>query len=163
MGIITVSLPSDGQTIDAADYNVPVNTILGLVNGNIDSDNIKNNSIIPSKIDTTQKYTWSVVGTVASGATVTPTTSVDMFTVTALSDNTTVAAPTGAPVDGQTLVIRITDAGVAKTIAWNGTYTPIGVTLPTTTAGSATKAYYVGCKYNSQQSRWDVLAVARQA
>lgn len=163
MGIVSVSLPSDGQTIDAVDYNVPINTILSTINGNIDADNIKNGSITQSKIDMTQKYTWSVVGTVASGATITPVTTVDMYTVTALTDNTTIAAPSGSAIDGQTLVIRITDGGTAKTIAWNATYTPIGVTLPTSSAGSATKAYYVGCKYNNQLSRWDVLAVARQA
>lgn len=161
MGIVTVSLPSDGQTIDAADYNVPINTMLGTINGNIDSDNIKNNSIIPSKIDTSQKYTWQVVGTTASGATITPVTTVDMYTVTALSDNTTIAAPSGSVVDGQTLVLRIKDAGVSKTIAWNAVYAAIGVTLPTAT--TANKYIYVGLKYNSQSSKWDALAVARQA
>lgn len=40
MSTISVGLPSDGQTIDAADYNVPINTIVTLVNGNIDTNNI---------------------------------------------------------------------------------------------------------------------------
>lgn len=40
MGTISVSLPSDGDTIDAADYNTPINTIVNLANGNIDNANI---------------------------------------------------------------------------------------------------------------------------
>lgn len=163
MGIISVSLPSDGQTIDAADYNVPINTIVNTINGNLNSDNIANNSITPAKVDTSQKFTFSVVGTTTSGATITPDSTKDMYTVTALADNTTIGAPSGSPVDGQNLVIRITDGGTAKTIAWNAIYNVVGVTLPTSSAGSTSKPYYVGCKYNAQSSTWDVLAVARKA
>lgn len=52
MGIISVSLPSDGQTIDAVDYNVPINTIVDEINGNIDSNNIANNSITNAMLNT---------------------------------------------------------------------------------------------------------------
>lgn len=41
MATISVSLPSDGQTIDAADYNTPINTIVSEINGNLDNANIK--------------------------------------------------------------------------------------------------------------------------
>jgi hypothetical protein len=40
MGNLSVSLPSDGQTIDSADYNTPINTIVNDYNGNIDNSNI---------------------------------------------------------------------------------------------------------------------------
>jgi len=40
MGNISVSLPSDGQTIDVADYNTPVNTIVNEINGGLDNSNI---------------------------------------------------------------------------------------------------------------------------
>ena len=40
MGTITVSLPSDGQTADAADVNNPINIIVAAINGNLDNDNI---------------------------------------------------------------------------------------------------------------------------
>lgn len=40
MGTITVSLPSDGQTADAADVNNPINVIVAAINGNLDNDNI---------------------------------------------------------------------------------------------------------------------------
>jgi len=41
MGTVSLSLPSDGQTIDAADVNTPLNTLTAEFNGNIDNDNIK--------------------------------------------------------------------------------------------------------------------------
>lgn len=40
MATITVSLPSDGTTIEAADYNTPINTIVNEINGNLDNNNI---------------------------------------------------------------------------------------------------------------------------
>lgn len=40
IGLISVSLPADGTTADVSDYNVPVTTIVTLVNGNIDNANI---------------------------------------------------------------------------------------------------------------------------
>jgi hypothetical protein len=73
----------------------------------------------------------------------------------------TVAAPIGTPVDGNKLIIRILDNGTARAITWNATYTVIGTTLPTTT--TANKMLYVGCVYNSTNTRWDVVAVTTQA
>lgn len=46
MGTISVTLPSDGQTIDASDINTPINTILAEFNGNIDNDNVKSGANI---------------------------------------------------------------------------------------------------------------------
>lgn len=40
MGIISVSLPTDGSTADVSDYNTPITTIVGAINGNLDSNNI---------------------------------------------------------------------------------------------------------------------------
>ena len=98
----------------------------------------------------------------ASTATLTPDiSSFDQYNLTAQAVGLTVAAPTGTPVDGNRLVIRILDNGTGQTISWNATYTVIGVTLPTTT--TANKMVYVGCIYNSTNTRWDVVAVATQA
>ena len=41
MATISLTLPSDGQTIDASDVNNPFNTIAAEVNGNLDNSNIK--------------------------------------------------------------------------------------------------------------------------
>lgn len=40
MPIINVDLPSDDTTADVADYNTPITTILGVLNGQLDDDNI---------------------------------------------------------------------------------------------------------------------------
>lgn len=41
MGLISLSLPSDGTTADVADVNTPFNTIATAINGNLDNNNIK--------------------------------------------------------------------------------------------------------------------------
>lgn len=46
MATISVSLPSDGETIDAADYNTPINTIVTAINGNLDNANISTSAAI---------------------------------------------------------------------------------------------------------------------
>jgi hypothetical protein len=81
--------------------------------------------------------------------------------LTAMSANTTIAAPTGTPVQSQDLVFRFKDDGTARTLTWNAIFRAIGVTLPTTTV--ANKLTYVGCKYNSTDSKWDVIAVQQEA
>jgi hypothetical protein len=100
-------------------------------------------------------------GTVTSSSTPTPdSNAVDIYTVTALATTATFGAPTGSPVAGQTLMIRIYDNGSPQTLAWNAIYTVVGVSLPVAT--SPTKYTYVGLVYNSQASTWDVLAVGQQ-
>lgn len=64
MANISVSLPSDGDTIDVADYNTPITTIVEEINGGLDDSNIAsdaaisgsklgNDSVTSSKIDFT--------------------------------------------------------------------------------------------------------------
>jgi hypothetical protein len=105
------------------------------------------------------------IGTVTSGTPITPTAdTADQYNVTALATAATIAAPSGTPTDGQKLVIRIKDNGTARALTWtttSGAYRAVGVTLPTTTV--ATKVVYIGCIYNSQDTFWDVIAVAQQA
>lgn len=102
------------------------------------------------------------VSSAASTASLTPDiSSYDQYCLTAQAAGLTVNAPTGTPVDGNKLTFRILDNGGSQTISWNATYTAIGVTLPTaTTAGKTT---YVGCIYNANNTRWDVVAVTTQA
>lgn len=102
------------------------------------------------------------VGSVASGATITPTAvTVNQYNVTALAVPATIAAPSGTSVDGQKLLIRLKDNGTARALTWNAIYRVIGSTLPTTTV--ATKTTYVGCIYNAADAVWDVVAVTTQA
>lgn len=90
----------------------------------------------------------------------TPLTTYDQYNFTALASGLTINAPTGSYVDGQKMMFRILDNGTARALTWNGTFTAIGVTLPTTTVAS--KMTYVGCIYNSANTRWDVIAVTTQ-
>lgn len=100
--------------------------------------------------------------TTTSTSTLTPDISVDdQFNITAQAASLTIAAPTGTPVDGNKILFRILDNGTARSLTWNATYTVIGVTLPTTTV--VNKTTYVGCVYNANNTRWDVIAVLTQA
>lgn len=46
MGTVSVSLPADGETIDASDYNTPITTIVNAINGNLDNANIATSAAI---------------------------------------------------------------------------------------------------------------------
>jgi len=110
----------------------------------------------------TNKRITPRIGTTASSATPTPDADAnDQYNVTALAAGAVFAAPTGTPTDGQNLSIRIKDNGTARSLGWNAIYRAIGVTLPTTTVIS--KTLYIGMKYNSADTKWDVLAVGQEA
>jgi hypothetical protein len=81
--------------------------------------------------------------------------------ITALAVAATIAAPSGTPANGNSLVVRIKDNGTAQSLSWDLAYRAVGVTLPTTTA--AGKTMYLGFKYNSADSKWDCLAVGQEA
>lgn len=102
------------------------------------------------------------ISSTASTASITPdVSSYDQYVVTAQAAGLAINAPTGTPVDGNKLVFRLLDDGTARALTWDGTYTAIGVTLPTTT--TANKTTYVGCIYNANNTRWDVIAVTTEA
>ena len=102
------------------------------------------------------------VTSAASASSLTPDISAsDVYAYTALAAGLTINAPTGTPLDGDKLIFRLLDNGTSRALTWNGTYTVIGVTLPTATTIS--KTTYVGCIYNANNTRWDVSAVTTQA
>jgi len=78
--------------------------------------------------------------------------------------NFIINTPTGTPSDGQKILFRMLDDGnasIVKTITWSAIYEPIGVTLPTNL--TASKLLYVGCIYNSNSGKWNVIAVTEEA
>lgn len=99
------------------------------------------------------------IGTEASSGTSTPTAdTVDQWNVTALAVADAFAAPTGTPVDGQDLIIRIKDNGTARALTWNAIYRASSdLALPSTTVLS--KTLYLGFRYNAVDAKFDLLAV----
>lgn len=115
---------------------------------------------------TSSPSNFQSVQSVASASTITPNANTDtQVSVTALAVPATIASPSGTPSDAQSLVIRIKDDGTARALTWttgsSGSFRPVGITLPTTTV--ATKAVYIGCKYNSTDLRWDAIALSQEA
>jgi len=101
-----------------------------------------------------------VTGTTSS-ATPTPPATNSQYNITALAEDAVFAAPSGSPVAGHKLIIRIKDNGVTRTLGWNAIYRAAGVTIPTTTV--ANKTLYLGLIYNSTDSKWDIIAVTLEA
>lgn len=88
----------------------------------------------------------------------------DVYEAEGLTGAITFLQPSGTPVDGQRLVIRIKDNGSARGITWTtsaGAFRAVGITLPTTTVLG--KVTYVGCMYNGTDSFWDAVATVTQA
>jgi hypothetical protein len=105
-------------------------------------------------------YTQNVV-TLTDAATINTDASLgNIFTVT-LGGNRTLANPTN-PTNGQKIIYRIRQDGTgSRTITFDtafrfGADTP-SITLTTT----ANKTDYIGCMYNSTDSKWDIIAFSR--
>jgi hypothetical protein len=101
------------------------------------------------------------VQSVTSAATVTATSLNDLVKITAQAAALTLANPTGTFAEGQALIFRIKDNGTAIAITFGANFRAVGVTLPTTTTIS--KTTYVGCIYNSTDTKFDVIASLTQA
>jgi len=100
------------------------------------------------------------VVTVASGTTITPNinTSDVVYQPNVTSAGTlTINAPTGTPVDGQKLILRINCTN-AQVLSFNAIYsssTSLG--FPASTSG-ASKTDYLGFIYNSATTKWNFVA-----
>lgn len=120
-----------------------------------DSKNLINTRINP-RISTTT----SVVSPLAWNS-----DNFDEYAFTALANDLTISADAGTPVDGQKIIFRIKDSGVARALTWTtGTsksFRVVGSILPTSTTIS--KITYVGCIYNAADARWDAVAVVTEA
>ena len=164
---VTITAPATSSTLTVADGKTfTASNTLTLTGTDATSFTFPGTSDTVATLAASQTLTNKRVNprtlSTTSTATLTPDISAyDQLNLTAQAVSLTVAAPTGTPVDGNKLVIRILDNGTPQTITWNATYTVIGVTLPTTT--TANKMVYIGCVYNSTNTRWDVVAVSTQA
>jgi len=137
------------SAISGEDISLQADT---LINGSLDMNNnrITNTIVNPSVQETTSTATFTINADEE-------TTGV----LTAMASATTIASPTGTPVQGQSLIIRLKDDGTARAITWNAIFRGIGITLPTTT--TANKLLYIGCMYNSTDTKWDIIALKEEA
>lgn len=106
----------------------------------------------------------AIVAGVTSGNLTINGDTTDLYEAEGLTGAITFLQPSGTPVDGQKLMIRIKDDGTARGISWTtsvGAFRAVGITLPTTTV--INKVTYVGCVYNSTDSFWDAVATVTQA
>lgn len=82
----------------------------------------------------------------------------DEFIVTAQAGNLKFNNPTGTPVEGQKLIIRIKDNGTARALTYDTQFRASpDLALPNTTV--AGKWLYMGFKFNATDTKWDLLAV----
>jgi len=114
---------------------------------------------------TNKRINPRVVAASATTGTITPNgDTTDVYKAEGLTGAITIAQPSGTPVDGQKLLIRLEDDGTARAITWTtsaGAFRALGITLPTTTVLG--KVTYVGCIYNATDSFWDAVATVTEA
>ncbi len=82
----------------------------------------------------------------------------DEFDVTAQAGALKLNNPSGTPVNGQKLIVRIKDDGTARALTYDTQFRASSdLALPTTTVLG--KVLYMGFIYNSDDTKWDLLAV----
>ena len=167
---------SDGQTLTAAALNGEFNNALNAI-AIVNADISGSAAIAISKITT--GLSGSLVGTTDTQILTNKRNTKRVVTVTQAAeptintDNTDIAHITGlaqavssfttnlsgTPVNGDTLIVSITDDGTGRAITWGAKFESSGnVTLPTTTVAST--RLDIGFLYNTATSKWRCLAVA---
>lgn len=152
----------DGTSIDTNLYRSGANTLRTDDNLIVAAPGTSAGSVVTvdgTQTLTSKRVTQRVVTTTDDATAVIDVDVTDLYQLSAVA-NATVFTLTGTPTDGQKLTIRFKDAGVAKGLTWTG-FTPIGVTLPTTTVAS--KWHMVGCIYNLSATQWQAVAVLLEA
>jgi len=103
-----------------------------------------------------------IITSITSSATPTPVISTeikntDVLQITALAEAATIPAPTGTASNHKNLIIRIKDNGTARALLFNAIYRfSSDLAAPTTTV--INKTLYLGFRYNSADTKWDLIA-----
>lgn len=103
---------------------------------------------------------WRVrTTTTASDTAPTPNAdTTDEFIITALAAAALFGAPTGTPLEGQRLLVRVKDNGTARSLTYNAIYRASSdLSLPVTTV--INKTLYMLFVYNATDTKWDLLAI----
>lgn len=139
---------------------------IGGADGDVIVDDTEGESVTITKWDTFRADILDVsdamvrspsIQSVVSAATVTPTFSNDMVTITAQAVGLTLGNWTGTPIPCWSLGVRIFDDGNAQTIAYDTQYRAMGVILPLTTVVG--KTIYLGIIYNEVDDMFDIVSV----
>ena len=85
----------------------------------------------------------------------------DIFIVTAQAGALKFNNPGGTPTNGAKLLIRIKDDGSPRALTYDTQFRAVGVTAPTTTVTS--KTLYIGCIWNNDDTKWDIVATGQEA
>ena len=144
-------IKKDGSVAFTGNQSLNSNKITSLASGTDAGDAVNKGQLLTST-------------SIANSATPAPTggSKENEYYITALEEEATFAAPSGTPVNGNTLVIRVKDNGTARVLNWNAIY--VGTydkTLPTTTVLG--KTMYLGFVYNSANSKWELLGRVDEA
>jgi hypothetical protein len=153
---ITGLLQGNGTGVSAAATTGSGNVVLA-TSPSLTTPNLGTPSAIDLTNATNVPREQQRVTAIASTATLTPDAdTTDIAAVTAQAAGLTIAAPTGTPVDGQRLTIRIRDNGTTRTIAWNAAYVEFATgQLPTDTVVG--KTIYAIFWYNAAATAWELV------
>ncbi len=131
---------ADALTIDSTKLATFAGNVI--VSGNISSTRINSRVVAASNATT-----WTIAG---------DTSDLNSQTNTQTAGTLTVSAPTGTPVDGQRLILRIKSTNV-QTFSFNAIYRgSTDTALPTASTGGGAWDYLVFI-YNSADSKWDFV------
>lgn len=108
----------------------------------------------------TNKRNQPRISLAASGDISPDVTVADMYIRTAQAAAITINNPIGAPVQGEKMIIRLQDDGIARAIAWGGQYRALEYPLSATTV--VNKLLYMGFIFNSTDTRWDMVAINQE-
>jgi hypothetical protein len=112
-----------------------------------------------SYADLSNKPTYFSPRSISAATAPTLTPNADLYDVVSLTAQATalaVAAPSGTPLDGQQLVLRLHDNGTSRAITWAADFAAFDAThLPAATVIGKTM-YYV-FRYNSATVKWDLV------
>lgn len=158
---LVTSLKATGAVVNTGTSDVTIVTPKALA----DSDYAKTTDITVTADSTTtfsNKRINPRIVTAASYTTDTGTalnvSTCDEFDVTAQAGPLKLNNPSGSPVNGQKLIVRIKDNGTARALTYDTQFRASSdLALPTTTVLS--KTLYMGFIWNSADNKWDLLAV----
>lgn len=122
--------------------------------------------VVPTVSSTSTLSNKRIDPRVVSGTSYTTSTTIDsdttdLYVITAQAGALLFNNPSGTPVQGQKLMVRIKDNGTARALTYGSQFRAMGTALPTTTVIS--KTLYMGFIYNSTDTKWDLVAAAQEA